>query len=135
MPCARSIAAAGLAHLAGSPGCRSRPAKSNGMAMNCVISLMGVPFGFFPQGKTISSNVALSRISRSWYGPGETLLVFLEIAGGNADGIGRSIEDDADRRLESSEAYDLCGNGTAAGRSLPAQLTQTHSVAYPVILL
>ena len=62
MPCARSIAAAGLAHLACSPGSRSWPAKSNGMAMKWVISLM-VSSGIFVSGNTLTAPMALSWIN------------------------------------------------------------------------
>ena len=58
------------------------------------------------------------------------LAVSFKIADVNADGILRSVEDDANSRVGSSEADDLCGRGAVAGHPLSAELAQAYAVAY-----
>src|SRR5262245_8908759 len=57
----------------------------------------------------------------------------LQIAGVNADGITRPVEDNADRCLGSPEADDSRRRGPIAAHPLPAQVAQSHPVAFPVI--
>ena len=58
------------------------------------------------------------------------LAVSFKIADVNADGIFRSVEDDANSRVGSSIADDLCGRCAVAGHPFSAEFAQSYAVAY-----
>lgn len=65
---------------------------------------------------------------------GRVLAVSLKIACVDADGIARSVKDDADRRFRPPETDDLAGRGATARHPAPAEFAQPYPVADLIVL-